>query len=105
MDKGRYTVMAFIDLKKASDSLDHEILLKKLKKYSVLGPENAWFASYLRGQNAILQSQWCVFGARRYQLGSSTRLLSWSSTVFDLHKSPSISLENGQVSMYVDDIT
>ena len=38
--------MIFVDLKKAFD-IGHEILLKKLKKYEVIGPENAWLASYL----------------------------------------------------------
>ena len=27
--------------------VNHEILLKKLNKYGVIGSENAWFASYL----------------------------------------------------------
>ena len=47
MDKGQYTAMIFVDLKKAFDSVNHEILLKKLEKYGVIGSENAWFASYL----------------------------------------------------------
>ena len=33
MDKGQYTAMVFVDLKKAFDTVNHEILLKKLKKY------------------------------------------------------------------------
>ena len=47
MDKGQYTAMIFVDLKKAFETEDHEILLKKLEKYDVIGPENTWFASYL----------------------------------------------------------
>ena len=47
MDKGQYTVMIFVNLKKAFDNVNHEILLKKLEKYCVIGSENAWFASYL----------------------------------------------------------
>ena len=45
MDKGQYTAMIFVDLKKAFDTVDHEILLEKLKQYGVIGSENAWFAS------------------------------------------------------------
>ena len=47
MDEGQYTTMIFVDLKKAFDTVNHEILLKKLEKYGVMGSENAWFASYL----------------------------------------------------------
>ena len=47
MDKSQYTVMIFVDLRKAFDTVDHEILLKKLEKDSVIGLENTWFASYL----------------------------------------------------------
>ena len=47
MDKGQYTAMMFVDLKKAFDTVNHEVLLKNLKKYGVIGSENAWFAPYL----------------------------------------------------------
>ena len=47
MDKGQSTAMVFIDLKKAFDTVDHEILLKKLTKYGIIGLENNWLASYL----------------------------------------------------------
>ena len=50
MDKGQYTAMVFIDLKKAFDTVDHEILLKKLAKYGIIGLENTWFASYLENR-------------------------------------------------------
>ena len=47
IDKGKYTGLIFIDLKKAFDTVDHEILLDKLKMYGVNGLENDWFTSYL----------------------------------------------------------
>ena len=47
MDKGQYTAMIFVDLKKAFEIIDHKILLKKLERYGVIGSENSWFASYL----------------------------------------------------------
>ena len=53
MDNGPYIAMIFTDLKKAFDTVDHEILLKKLEKYGVNGPENAWFAYYLSNRMQI----------------------------------------------------
>ena len=39
--------MLFIDLKNAFDTVEHEIPLKKLTKYGIIGLENTWFSSYL----------------------------------------------------------
>ena len=48
IDKGKYTGLIFIDLKKAFDTVNHDILLKKLEKYGISGPELDWFTSYLQ---------------------------------------------------------
>ena len=45
----------FLDLRKAFDSVDHQILLRKLESYSIRGTSLALFKSYLNGR-----SQMCV---------------------------------------------
>ena len=50
MDKGRFTATVFIDLKKAFDTVDHDILLQKMGKYGVIGLEHIWFSSYLKNR-------------------------------------------------------
>ena len=47
IDKGRYTAAVFIDLKKAFDTVNHEILFNKLNCYGVRGKELSWFWSHL----------------------------------------------------------
>ena len=47
LDKEQYTLVTFIDLKRAFDTVDHQILLKKLRVYGLGGKESSWFLSYL----------------------------------------------------------
>lgn len=50
MDKKRFSCAVFIDLKKAFDTVNHSILLKKLNYYGIRGLTNDWFESYLSGR-------------------------------------------------------
>ena len=47
LDAGNYTAGVFVDLKKAFDTVDHNILLEKLDYYGIRGVAKDWFCSYL----------------------------------------------------------
>ena len=47
LDAGKYTTGVFVDLIKAFNTLDHNILLANLDYYSIRGVAKEWFESYL----------------------------------------------------------
>ena len=47
INKNEYMVGVFIDLQKAFDTIDHNILLKKLYRYGIRGIALSWLKSYL----------------------------------------------------------
>ena len=50
LDSGSVTCGIFVDFQKAFDTVNHEILLKKLDHYGFRGVINDWFRSYLTGR-------------------------------------------------------
>ena len=67
LDRNVQTDILFLDFAKAFDSVDHTILLTKLKSYGISGNMYNWFTDYLHGhtQRVVVDgvtSEWCNFG-------------------------------------------
>ena len=47
LERGEVVLGVFLDFSKAFDTVDHHILLEKLRLYGITGIENEWFRNYL----------------------------------------------------------
>ena len=99
----RHTSVTFIDLKKAFDTVNHEILLKKVYLYGIKDNEFCWFRSYLShrkqcckvvGQISTHEDITC--GVPK---GSCLGPLLFLLCINDLH----LSLNHSEGNMYADD--
>ena len=59
LDSGDIVIGVFLDLKKAFDTVNHKILLKKLYHYGIRGNLNKWFENYLPDR-----SQYVLFNGK-----------------------------------------
>ena len=56
-EERKYTLGVFIDLSKAFDNVDHQVLIKKLQYYGNDGTALEWFKSYLSNIKQYISPQ------------------------------------------------
>ena len=54
LDRGEYACSLFLDLQKAFDTVNQNILLQKLEVYGVRGVCLSWFSSYIIGRKQFV---------------------------------------------------
>ena len=54
LDESKHVCGIFVDLQKAFDTVNHDILLNNLHHYGIRGKMNEWFKSYLQGRKQIV---------------------------------------------------
>ena len=53
-EKNYFTLGVFIDLSKAFDTVDHDVLITKLENYGVNGNNLSWFQTYFKNRKQYL---------------------------------------------------
>ena len=56
LDKGHTVISIFLDFSKAFDTVNHNILLKKLELYGIRGVPHEWFRSYLSNRSQFVST-------------------------------------------------
>ena len=69
MDKKLFNLVVFIDLKKAFDTVNHQILLKKLELYGIKGKALSLLKSYLEERSQKCQINGTVSSGRKIKCG------------------------------------
>ena len=69
IDNGNVNAVMFLDLKKAFDTVNHEILLSKLNAYGIKGIAGSWFRSYLNERNQKCFVNGCFSKSRLLRCG------------------------------------
>ena len=59
LDEGKFVLGVFLDLKKASDTIDHKILLNKLEHFGIRGVAKKCFCSYLSNRKQFTYVNGC----------------------------------------------
>ena len=86
IDNREITVGVFIDLSKAFDTVDHNILLEKLQHYGIRGLALNWFRSYLSNRQQYVEFNGLCSSRQRIRCDVRTaRVNSGPSFISDIH--------------------
>ena len=87
MDKGHVSLLVLLDLSAAFDTVDHDILLRRLReKLGLTGTALTWFSSYLTGRQQKVSMNGTFSDLFELKFRSSPRFLPWPPAIHNLRK-------------------
>ena len=99
LDKGNVVGAVFLDLKKAFDTVNHSVLLNKLKQFQLSPEALKWLKSYLEGRQQCVRVNGMNSSMLANSMGVPQGPLLFTMYINDLTKScPGVNCQ-----MYADD--
>ena len=103
IDQGRLTGAVFIDLRKAFDTVDYAVLLRKLSSLGVVQGELHWFRNYLMNRTQVVDYHDVASAAESVSIGvPQGSILGPLLFILHLNDLPDVVVECS-ILMYADD--
>ena len=102
MDRGDMTSVVFLDIRKAFDTMNHQILLDKMHCYGIRDGEFTVLQVLPTKSYPVLQYQWTHFGFAESDLWSCSRVYSWAIFIIYMNDLPAF-VQEANITMYADD--
>ena len=101
----KVNISVFLDLKKAFDAVDHDLLMSKLAAHGITGGPHEWFASYLKRREQCCQITGVRSSRRVMQCGTPHGSCLWPLLFIIYVNDFPHCLSRSSPNMYADDTT